>query len=369
MKPSRRHTSGRGGRQRPPIIETPAALDDLLVLDLSDDGGIYCAKLLADLGADVIRVEPPSGDRCETVRPSWRASPARAASASSTSTRTSEASRLTGAASAGARSSRGCFERVDVVIDGFRPSEAARLGLAREDLRHINPHIVRTSITAFGQTGPHADWVGTDLIAQAMSGVMVLNGLPEDPPVRLPLGQAYHLASLHAALGTLAAVLRRDATREGAEIDISMQDSLALTTAQVANLNLYTRLGQAPHRAAGRVTRVVNADGTLDSGAGSTWKASDGWVQAWQQRRALDDHTWRRSLAWLIELGEAADLPDPMYSDPQVRAASAAHIREVVRLAIERHPKETARRASMGGATTMGRPTPAPSSTTSTPRS
>ncbi len=134
----------------------------------------------------------------------------------------------------------------DVLIDNYDPARAARLD--RDRIRSLAHGLIHMRITGFGESGPHTGYLWSDLVAQAMAGVMVLTGFPDDPPVRLPGAQSYHQASLEAAVGTAALVVRRDQDGRGRQLEVSMQDALAMTTLQTANLNHSTQVGVVPLR-------------------------------------------------------------------------------------------------------------------------
>ncbi|MCX6006937.1 MAG: CoA transferase, partial [Chloroflexi bacterium] len=156
------------------------ALEDIRVLDLADQSGVYCTKLLADLGADVIRIEPPDGDPMRRLAPFYHDKQDPERSLYYWHFNTSKRSitlNLT------IRSGQDIFKKLvktaDILIETFQPGYLDSLGLGHEILRAINPGLIHVSITGFGQAGPYSSFKSTDLIGQAMSGILHTIGFPE----------------------------------------------------------------------------------------------------------------------------------------------------------------------------------------------
>jgi benzylsuccinate CoA-transferase BbsE subunit len=139
----------------------------------------------------------------------------------------------------------------DVVLETARPGEMDALGLGYKTLKSANAGIIYVTVTPFGQIGPFRDYRGNDLIGAASSGLLYLNGYPEDPPNQPAAEQAYKMASLVATAGTLIALVARqnDAAGRGRRIDVSVQEAASMATTQTANANIYTWHGQVPRRA------------------------------------------------------------------------------------------------------------------------
>ncbi len=189
------------------------------ILDLSDRAGWLCGRILGDLGADVVKVEPPGGDpgrRLDlTNNLAWFAYNA------------SKRGVTLSLESAGGRELlRRLAQRADFLIESYPPGFLETRGLGYRALRELNPRLILTSITPFGQTGPYAHYRGSDLIAMAMSGLMSLVGEPGRPPLRVFLPQAAMWAGMYAAGGTLIAHHYRQTTGHGQHVDVSMQASL-----------------------------------------------------------------------------------------------------------------------------------------------
>jgi len=176
------------------------ALGPYRVLDLTDEKGLLCGMLLAGLGADVIKVERPGGDLARNIGPFYDDIPH------------PEKSLLWFAYNLNKKGitlnietvdGREIFKRLvktsDFVIESFPPGYMARLGLDYSALSQINPRIIMTSITPFGQTGPYRDYKGSDLICMASGGLMYVSGDPDRPPVRITIPQAYCHAGAHLA--------------------------------------------------------------------------------------------------------------------------------------------------------------------------
>jgi crotonobetainyl-CoA:carnitine CoA-transferase CaiB-like acyl-CoA transferase len=191
-------------------------LGDIRVLDLADQKGVYCTKLLADLGADTIRIETPGGDPMRHVGPFLHDEPDPEKSLYWFQFNTSKRGITLNLETADGREIlRQLAGKADVMVETFPPGHLDEIGLGYSNLRQVNPGLVLTSITPFGQTGPHRDFKGSDLIAQAMGGLMYLAGFAEDPPYKLHGSQAYHSASVQAAVGTMVALNARELTGRG----------------------------------------------------------------------------------------------------------------------------------------------------------
>ena len=201
------------------------ALGDVRVLDLANEMGVYCTKLLADLGADVIKIEPPGGDPMRLREPFFHDEPHPEKSLYWLHFNTSKRSVTLNLETADGRE---MFKRLaksaDIVVETFPPGYLDRLGLGYSSLREINPRLIVCSITPFGQRGPYRSFKGGDLVGQCSGGQAHWLGYFDRPPVRHGCEQAYHQTSLQAAHGILAALYHRDETGEGQHIDVAMQE-------------------------------------------------------------------------------------------------------------------------------------------------
>ena len=193
-------------------------------LDLTDWRGWLCGKLLADLGMDVIKLEPPSGDPgrwwgpflhdhsdAENGLPFWFQNRGKRSITLNLETPDGQALLLE------------LVARADCLVESFEPGYLAGLGLDAARLEQANPALVHTSITAFGSKGPYAGLPATDLTLQALCGHMYLTGEPDQPPVRVSVPQAFPHAAAEAALDTVIALYHAKRTGTGQHVDVSAQ--------------------------------------------------------------------------------------------------------------------------------------------------
>ncbi len=210
-------------------------LQGIRVLDLSRVlAGPYCTALLADLGAEVIKVEPPSGDDYRHVGPFRDGESA----LFTLNNRGKQSLVLDLKNPDDLALALDIADRVDVVVENFRPGVAARLGLGAGTLRARNPRLICCSISGFGQEGPFRDLPAYDLVVQAMSGLMAATGEEGGAPLKAGESVADLIAGLFASWSILAALMRRNVTGEGAVLDVAMYDALfsMLTTSHAQYL-------------------------------------------------------------------------------------------------------------------------------------
>ena len=239
-------------------------LDGLRVLDLSRViAGPYCATFMADLGADVVKVERPG--RGDDLR-AWRGDGMSAVYAAINRNKRCVAVDLQHPE--GARLVFELARRADVVVENFLPGVADRLGLGYTAVSAANPPVVYASVTGFGQTGPHARRAGYNTIAQGMSGLMALTGQPGDPPTKVG-GSVADLAAAFLAFGAVnAALIHRFRTGQGQHLDVSLVAStLALLPDPAAH---YFDSGKRPIRMGNRNPNLTPAE---------AFRTKDGWVQ------------------------------------------------------------------------------------------
>lgn len=198
-------------------------LAGIKVLDLSRVlAGPYCTALLADLGAEVVKLEPPAGDDYRHIGPFKDGESA----LFTLNNRGKKSVVLDLKKPAGLELAQALAARVDVVVENFRPGVAARLGLGAEALRKANPGLVYCSISGFGQEGPFKDLPAYDLVVQAMSGLMAATGEDGGAPLKTGESIADLVAGLFASWSIMAALVQRNATGRGAALDIAMYDAL-----------------------------------------------------------------------------------------------------------------------------------------------
>jgi len=199
-------------------------LESYRALDLTDVRGQLCGRVLADLGMEVIKIEPAGGDPARELPPLVTASDGKRLSTTFAHLNAGKTSKVLDlSAEEGRDWLRRLAANADVVIESFAPGKMASMGLGYEDLAAINPGVVMASITGFGGTGPKKNWACNDLVALAESGFLYISGDPSMPPCRPPETQAYYFASLFAAAGVLAALYRRERTGQGDHVESSMQ--------------------------------------------------------------------------------------------------------------------------------------------------
>ena len=218
-------------------------LEGIKVLDLSRVlAGPWCTQLLADLGADVIKVERPGhGDDTRHWGPPWHGEGDRRVAAYFLScNRGKRSAAIDFARLEGAALVRKLAEKADIVIENFKVGGLQKFGLDAESLRKANPRLVYASITGFGQDGPYADRAGYDYIIQGMGGLMSITGLPDGVPGGGPMRVGVAVVDLFTGLYTCAAILaalyRREKSGEGAYIDAALFDTqLAMLANQASN--------------------------------------------------------------------------------------------------------------------------------------
>jgi crotonobetainyl-CoA:carnitine CoA-transferase CaiB-like acyl-CoA transferase len=200
----------------------PGPLGGVRVLDLTTFlSGPFCTEILADLGAEVIKLEPPEGDSSRHIPP-WFVDGESAYYLSANRSKRSIAIDLR--APEGQRIARDLVASADVVVENFRPGVAARLGLDADQLRAAHPELIWVAISGFGQTGPWRDRPAYDIVVQALSGVMSLTGEPGAPAMRLGVPAGDLVAGMYAVMAVLAALVERGRTGQGAQADIAMLD-------------------------------------------------------------------------------------------------------------------------------------------------
>jgi crotonobetainyl-CoA:carnitine CoA-transferase CaiB-like acyl-CoA transferase len=211
------------------IMDSPVGfLKGYRALDLTGLSGQLCGRMLADLGMEVIKIEPPGGDPARNLAPFIRSDEGKLLSTTFAHLNAGKASRILDLDKEADRVEFGKLVAAsDVVLESFQPGEIDAKGLGYKDLAMLNPGIVMASITPFGQTGPKKNLACNDLVALAQSGFLYISGDPSLPPCKPPELQAYYFASLFAAAGVLAALYRRERTGQGDHVDSSMQETLA----------------------------------------------------------------------------------------------------------------------------------------------
>jgi crotonobetainyl-CoA:carnitine CoA-transferase CaiB-like acyl-CoA transferase len=267
-------------------------LEGLRVVDLADEKGELAGRILADYGAEVVRVEPPGGARSRQIPPfeageslyfAWRNANKKGI--------TLDLEQAEGIAAL-----RALLAKADVFIESEKPGRLAELGLDPAALPTEFPHLIALSVSDFGQTGPYRDWVATDATMNSISGMQFKAGIPEKPPLLFPGAIAYDVAGIMGAFATLCAVLQRHRTGHGQYIDLSVLESLAQTTDwSLANGSMTRAKGQAP-------TELRMGSGPMYT----IYQCKGGYVRL----VILSPRQWRAMREWL---GDPEFLRDPLY--------------------------------------------------------
>ena len=223
-------------------------LDGYRVLDLSIAmSGPFAAMRLGDLGADVIKVEPVTGEWQRHVS-AGGALGSRVNVSFLALNRNKRSLAVNLKSDAGRRLVHELARTADVVLQNYRPGVAARLGMNYDAIRAINPRIVYISISGYGETGPYAAWPGQDLILQGLSGAMLSAGRETDPPQPAPMYVVDAVTAYTAFEAALAGLLHRERTGEGQLIEVNMLD--AIVTLQMQEMSVFTVGGQPQRRTA-----------------------------------------------------------------------------------------------------------------------
>ena len=203
---------------------TTPALHGIRVLEMGTlIAGPFAARILADFGAEVIKIEPPgAGD----PHREWGALTEHGSLWFPVQARNKRSVAIDLRAEAGQDLVRRLARTADVLIENFRPGNLERWNLAPASLRAANPRLVVTRVSGFGQTGPYAARPGFGNIAEAMGGIRYITGFPDRPPVRVGMSLADHVAALYAAIGTLTALQARQTTGEGQVVDVALTESV-----------------------------------------------------------------------------------------------------------------------------------------------
>ncbi|OEY04563.1 hypothetical protein A0K93_06880 [Corynebacterium sp. BCW_4722] len=290
-------------------MTSPAPLEGVRVLDLSRVlAGPFCAMILADLGAEVIKVESPWGDDSRQFGPFVDGESAyyrlfnRSKKGITLDFKQDEDKEIL----------RELVRRSDVVVENFRPGVLEKLGLGPAELLKINPRLVVTSISGFGQTGSLAKEPAYDLVAQAMSGLMSITGWATGKPTRVGISLGDLVPGLYAALGTVSALYQRERTGEGQHIDLAMYDSLVSIMESVGMRALYDE--NPP-------TRIGNDHGL--SAPFSTYATKDGDVVI-----AITNNRLFERLANAFNMPEL--MTDERFNDPVARSDNRVALRELI---------------------------------------
>jgi crotonobetainyl-CoA:carnitine CoA-transferase CaiB-like acyl-CoA transferase len=286
-------------------------LEDLFVVDLSRIlSGPVCTMLMADMGAQVIKVEPPpSGDDSRQWGPpfiggisTYFLSVNRGKKSLGLNLKTEKGRRILWK----------LIERADVVIENFRPGVLDKLGFGYDAVAKANPRAVYCSISGFGQTGPYRDRPGYDVIAQGESGMMDLTGYPDGPPAKLGASLADVVAGLYAFNGICLALLARHKTGKGQLVDVSLLDGMVSTLTYHALIYLTT--DRSPKRAGTRHPSIVPYE---------SFQAKDGFVNI----AVTNEKQWEN---FCEVLGFPAMAHDERFETMKSRLANYGELRQII---------------------------------------
>ncbi|MFD8568408.1 CaiB/BaiF CoA transferase family protein [Streptomyces sp. NPDC059639] len=280
----------------------------LRVLDLSRVlAGPYCTSLLADLGADVVKVEPPAGDDARHLGPFrdgesvYFAQLNRGKRSIVLDLKNPDDHALLLRLAA----------QADVLVENYRPGVAERLGIDHAALAAVNPRLVYASISGFGQSGPMRSYPAYDLIVQAMSGLMAGTGTPDGPPTRVGESVGDLIAGLFASWAVGAALYDRERTGQGRHVDVAMLDSLV--SLQVTAMSLLTATGSLPGRVGNRHPVSTPFD---------TYRTADGLLAVAVAGEGV--------FARFARLVGRPDLPaDPRFHDDTARTRNRDEVRRI----------------------------------------
>ena len=328
-RPAKRDTTKNGAPQAAPLT-------GMRVLELADEKGQFCGKLMADLGAEVIKIEPAGGEGTRSVGPFLDDVPHRDRSLSFWHYNTSKQGiTLNLNTSDGRELFKKLADTADVILETFNAGYLPSLGLGYEDLVKTNPRLIMCSLTDFGQTGPWRDYLSSDLLHLAAGGQMGCSGYdPVDDPEQIPIapggGNAWHTGSHYAYMAIMAALMYRTDSGQGQYIDASVHDACALTTEM--HVNTYIYQNQVVLRQTGRhAAATPNAVAQLRCKDGKYVNASASRV-TFRQFPTL--------VKWMDSHGLADNLTDERYQDLSVFNSEVAHIEKVVENFVASLPRD-----------------------------
>ena len=303
-------------------------LSGLRVLELADEKGQFCGKLMGDLGADVIKIEPPGGESTRSVGPFLDDIPNPDRSLYfwhyNTSKRGITLDLDTGD---GLELFKKLVATADVVLETRPPGYLPGLGLGYEELSTINPGLIMCSLTPFGQTGPWRDYLASDLVHMAGGGQMASCGyddddVPDAPPIAPGGGNVGHIGGAYAQVALLAAIFYRDISGEGQYIDISIHE--ACTHSSEIAVPIYVYEGQVVLRHTGR-------SALPDISPKTQLRCKDGkWININRIASRMEPPRLRLLAEWMDAHGLAQDLLDEKYQGPQTIQDEINHINDAV---------------------------------------
>ena len=313
-------------------------LSGLRVLELADEKGQFCGKLMADLGSDVIKIEPPGGQSTRSIGPFVDDMPDRERSLSFWHYNTSKRGiTLNLESSDGQRLFRRLVPTADVVLESYPAGYLPSLGLGYQDLAPQNSRLIMCSLTPFGQTGPWRDYRTSDMLHLAAGGQMASSGydpadVPDAPPMAPGGGNAWHIGCHYAYMGILAALCYRDLSGEGQYVDASIHEACALTTEGAVAVYLST--GEV-------VLRHTARQASTDQSIRTQLSTKDGgWVNVTRSGSNLTPSRLRQLAQWMDGYGMAQDLMTDKYDSVDGIEENTGHINEVIAEFFAQMPQE-----------------------------
>ncbi len=286
--------------------------------------GPYCTQTLGDLGADVIKIEPPQGDDTRQWGPPYlEQNNQREATYFLSTNRNKRSIALDLKAAKDLEIAKKIIARSDVLVENYRPGTLQKLGLNPETLMQENPRLIVCSITGFGSTGPLKEWAGYDIIAQGMSGFMEYTGQADGPPMKAGVAVADIFAGALAGQAILAALYQREKTGLGQRLEINLLEAmLALGTYQVSR---HLNANENPERIGNEHRSIVPY---------GTYKTQDGFINI----AGGNDSLFQKLC---LALG-ATDLQDQKYASNAARVSHRTEVTQKLELHLSKYKTETA---------------------------
>ncbi len=249
-------------------------LNPYRVLDLTDEKGFLCGKILAELGANVIKIEKPGGDVGRNIGPFFHDIPHPEKSLFWFAHNTDKRGITLNIETAdGQEIFKKLVKTADVVVESFAPGYLDSISLGYQHCSEINPGLIMTSITPYGQDGPYKDFKAYDLQIQAMGGTLYICGFPGEPPISWGGQQAYAQGGLQAAAGTMMALYHREMAGEGQHVDVSMREAMIVLTTTASPVPNWIEAQTIKQR---RGSRLLNPSSAIVSRA--FYQCNDGNV-------------------------------------------------------------------------------------------
>ena len=298
----------------------PRLLDGVKVLDLSEDiAGSFCARLLADYGADVLKLEPPGGAGLRRMSPFFGDDPHPEKSLFFlVMNLNKKGATLNLNSGTGRALFKQLLPHVDVVVESSPPGHLASLGLSYEEMAEQNPALVLTSVTPFGQTGPYSGYAGEEIVSYAMGMIMPISGVQGREPLKHGGFQAQYEGGLNGAAATAMALFMQENTGQGQHVDVSTTECVAST--MLASQTMYSFMGGSP-------TRQRPAGSMF----GHPMPCADGWIIVQTGGGA----SWKE----IAEFFQAPELLDEKFSDQALRAQHGEELDRIVVKSIEDRSK------------------------------